>query len=205
MKKNMQFHWWNPISWIDAVLQIFGAVLNSIFHFFGLVPPPRTDGYENVQVADVNDAAKEAKAAQEAIDTIDAHMTPGQVVHAYCTAAVEARKTMDLGKLTTKQQNWLLSLPDADLIMLGQSGAAACKQSVEACELVLNRAKLRPAVAQAAPQVLKIPGAASIVEEMSEDEKREYLREFIADRHAELFMASGSANPNPKSLPRTLH
>jgi hypothetical protein len=206
MKKTKQFQWWNPISWIDAVLHLLGAVLNRIFRFFGLVPPPRTDGHENLQMEDIIDAEKEATRAQEAIDTMAADMTPAQIVHAYCTASEEGRKTMDLGKLTSEQQDWLLRLSDADLVMLGQSGEAACKQSLEAGKLLLNRAKLRPAETEAAPHVLRIPGAAAIVEETSEDEKRKYLREFIAARHSELFMASGAANPNPKFAPRaTLH
>lgn len=206
MKKKKQFQWWNPISWVDAVLQILGAVLNSIFRFFGLGPLPRTEGHDNLQVEDVIDAENEARRAQEAIDTIAADMTPAQVVHAYCTVTEEARKTMDLGKLTAEQQDWLLSLSDADLVMLGQSGESACKQSVEAGRLVFHRAKLRPVETEAAPRVLKIPATAPIVEEMSEGEKREYLREFIAERHAELFMHSCATNTNPKFTPRaTLH
>jgi hypothetical protein len=72
---------------------------------------------------------------------------------------------------------------------------------------MVNRAKLRPAEMETAPKILKIPGAEPIVEEMSEDEKREYLRDFFADRHGELVLASGAANPDPKFTPRgaTVH
>jgi hypothetical protein len=43
---------------------------------------------------------------------------------------------------------------------------ASEQASLEAGKLLLNRPKLRPAETEAAPQVLKIPGAAAIVEEM---------------------------------------
>lgn len=199
-KKTTQIQWWNPFAWI-------GAILQSILAFFGMLPHPRTDGHENLQVADVADAESDARKAQEAIDEIVADMTPAQIVHAYCTASEEARKTMDLGKLTMEQQDWLMRLSDADLVMLGKSGEAACRRSVEAGKLMVSRAKLRPSEMEAAPQILKIPGAEPIVEEMSEDEKREYLREFIEQRHAELFLPSGLPNTNPKFVPRsaTLH
>lgn len=199
-KKTTQIQWWNPFAWI-------GAILHSLLAFFGMLPTPRTDGHENLQVADVADAEKDARKAQEAIDTILADMTPAEIVHAYCTASEEARKTIDLSKLTTEQQDWLLRLSDADHVMLGKSGEAACGRSVEARKLMFNRQKLRPAETEAAARVLKIPRAEPIVEEVSEDEKREYLRDFFADRHGELFFASGAANPNPKFTARgaTVH
>ena len=199
-KKTTQIQWWNPFAW-------FGAILQSILAFFGMLPHPRTDGHESILPADVADAEKDARKAQEAIDTIMADMTPAQIVHSYCTASEEVRKTMDLGKLTTEQQDWLMRLSDADLVMLGNSGEAACKRSVEARKLMVSRTKLRPAEMETAPRILKIPEAEPIVEEMSEDGRKEWLREFFADRHAELFTPSGLPNTDPKFAPRsaTLH
>ena len=196
MNKTKQIQWWNPFAW-------FGAILQSILAFFGMVPPPRTDGHENLQVADVEGAEKDARKEQEAIDEIIADLTPGQIVHAYCTASEEARKTIDLSALTVEQQDWLMRLSDADLVMLGKSGEAACRRSVEAGKLMVNRAKLRPAEMETAPQVLKIPGADPIVEEMSEDERKDYLQKFFAARHSELFLPSGAPNTDPKFTPRS--
>lgn len=206
MFKDNQFQWWNPFSWLDAILRTVGGILHGIFAFLGMISPPSTGGHENLHVADVEGAEKVAREAQAAIDVILADMTPAQIVHGYCTASEEARKTIDLTKLSVDQQDWLLRLSDADLAMLGGSGEAACGRSVEACKLILNRQRLRPLEMVSAPQVLKIPGE-PIVEEMTEDEKRERLREFIADRHSELFLASGAVNPEPKFTPRgaTVH
>lgn len=198
-----KFQWWNPFSWLEAFMQTIGGILHRIFAFLGMMSPPSTGGHENVQVADVEDAEKVAREAQEAIDEILADMTPAQIVHAYCTASEDARKAIDLTKLSVDQQDWLLRLSDADLVMLGKSGEAACGRSVEARKLMFNRQKLRPAETEAAARVLKIPGAEPIVEEMSEDEKREYLRDFFADRHAELFLPSGAPNTDPKFTPRS--
>ncbi len=202
-----KFQWWNPFSWLEAVMQTIGGILHRIFAFFGMMSPPSTGGHENVQVADVEDAEKVAREAQEAIDVIVADMSPAQVVHAYCTASEDARKAIDLTKLSVKQQDWLLRLSDADLAMLGRSGEAACGRSVEARKLILNRQRLRPAETDAAPQVLEIPGAEPIADDMTEDEKRERLREFFADRHSELFLAAGIPNLDPKFTPRgaTVH
>lgn len=203
---NKQFQWWKPLAWIDAILQSIGGILHRMFAFLGMMSPPSTSGHANIQAADVSDAEKVARETQEAIDEILADMTPAQIVHAYCTASEKARKTIDLSKLSVDQQDWLLRLSDADLTMLGGSGEAACGRSVEACQLMLNRQRLRPSETVSAPRVLKIPGE-PIVEEMTEDEKRERLREVIADRHSELFLASGAVNPEPKFTPRgaTVH
>jgi hypothetical protein len=198
-----KFQWWNPFSWLEAFMQTIGSILHRIFAFLGLMSPPSTGGHENVQVADVEDAEKIAREAQEAIDVIVADLSPAHVVHAYCTASEDARKAIDLSKLSVDQQDWLLRLSDADLAMLGRSGEAACRRSVEARKLMLNRQRLRPAETEAAPQVLDIPGAEPIVDELTEDEKRQFLREFIADRHAELFLPSGAPNTDPKFTPRS--
>lgn len=200
---NKQFQWWKPLAWIDAILQTIGGILHRIFAFLGMMSPPSSGGHQNLQVRDVEVAEKVAREAQEAIDVIVADMSPAQVVHAYCTASEDARKAIDLTKLSVDQQDWLLRLSDADLAMLGRSGEAACGRSVEARKLMLNRQRLRPAETDAAPQVLKISGAEPIANEMSEDERREYLRDFFADRHSELFLPSGLPNTDPKFTPRS--
>lgn len=202
-----KFQWWNPLSWIGTILQSIGVFLHMLGISFGLIQPPRSDGHENIQTTDVTDAEEDARREQEAIDEIVAYMTPAQVVHAYCKASVEARKTINLAPLSMEQQDWLMRLSDKDLVLLRGSGETACGRSVEAMRVIVNRSKLRPAQMEAAPQVLKIPGADPIADEMTDDEKREYHREFFANRHAELFLASGAPNLIPTFTPRgaTVH
>jgi nucleotide-binding universal stress UspA family protein len=202
LNKDKTFQWWNPLAWVDAILQVIGAIFRSICEFLGLLSPPPTDRHENIQVADVDAAEKDAREAQTAVDEIVADMTPAQIVHAYCRATEEVRKTMDLAKLSIDQQDWLMRLSDADLVMLGESGEAACGRSVMARKVMVSRSKLRIPEMETAPQVLATP------EPMSEDEKREFMLELMKDRHSELFLASGAANTNPKFVPRsgaTLH
>lgn len=197
-----KFQWWNPFSWLEAFMQTIGGLLHRIFAFLGVMSPPSTGGHENVQVADVEDAEKVAREAQETIDLIVADMSPAQVVHAYCTASEDARKAIDLTQLSVYQQDWLLRLSDADLAMLGHSGEAACGRSVEACNLMFNWQRLRPAEVEAAPAVLNIPGA-----EPTFDEKREHLRALFEERHGELFLPPGIPNTDPKFTSRgaTVH
>lgn len=196
MLNDKAFQWWNPLSWFAVLIHVVSTLFRSIFELFGLLSRPPTDRHEHIQMADVNDAAKDARDAHAAVDKIVAALTPAQVVHAYCTATEDARTTMDLSKLSVEQQDWLMRLSDADLVMLGGSGEAACGRSVEARRLMVSRSKLRLPGVETASQVLATP------EPMTDEQKREFLLEFMKDRHSELFLALGVANPNPKFTPR---
>ncbi|UXT22535.1 hypothetical protein FY140_17615 [Agrobacterium tumefaciens] len=190
---NKTFPWWNPLGWVDMILQALGAMLHSILAFFGMLAPPSTDGHQNIQIADVEAEKKTAEEQQAAVDHLQNEMTPAEIVHAYCKATEDERRLMNLEKLSAAQQDWLMRLSDRDLVMLGASGEDACGRSVEALRLMVSKSKLRTPEIEAAPVVLPIPSTMQMTDEQKE--------EFVRDRFNELFYSLSAANMNPKVTP----
>ncbi|MBY5475728.1 hypothetical protein HFO84_00080 [Rhizobium leguminosarum] len=193
MNKDTTFPWWNPLGWVDMILQVIGAVFRTILEFFGMLTPPPTDQHENIQLADVDDEKKTAEEQQAAIDHFDREMTPAQLVHAYCKATEDERRLMNLEKLSVEQQDWLMRLSDRDLVLLGASGEAACGRSVESMQLMVTKSKLRVSETEAAPMVLPIPKEMPMTEEQKQ--------QFVEERIDELFPGLRLPNMNPKCRP----
>lgn len=192
MSGDNKFQWWHPLGWADLILQTLGAVFRSILEFFGMLSPPPTGRHENIQIADVEAEEKIAREQQVAIDHLQSEMTPAQIVHAYCRAIEDERRLMDLSRLSVEQQDWLMRLSDAQLVMLGESGEAACGRSVEALKIMVSKSKLR------APEI-KTAGVLLIPKDMpmTDDQKREA----IEDRIDELFPGLRIPHMNPKCRP----
>ena len=182
----------NPWKWL---LALFSPILR----FLGLLPPPRTDGFENVSKADVDEAAEAAKRSEEAIDAIMRDMSPADVVKAYASANPEARAEMDLSVLDFDQQAWLLGLSDDDLTLLAMSTPAGCARSLESRAVKPIFPKKTAAEMETA-EILKIPTAAD-----EEERKRQAIMERFQQVRRELWLAPGMPNPNPRHIPRTLH
>lgn len=193
MNKDKTFPWWNPLAWVDVILQALGAMLHSILAFFGMLAPPSTDGHQNIQIADVQAEKKTAEEQQAAVDHLDRELTPAQIVYAYSRATEDERRLMNLEKLTVEQQDWLMRLSDAQLVMLGESGEAACSRSVEALKLMVSKSKLRVPEVEAAPVILPIPKDLVMTEEQKQ--------QFVEDRFDELFPGLRMAHANPKCGP----
>lgn len=178
----------NPFTWLAA---IFGPLLR----WLGLMPPPRTDGFQNIQRRDVEDAAKAARETEDAIDAIIADMSPSEVVKTYAAAAPEDRAVMDLSVLDVAGQDWLLSLSDYELTLLSISTIGGCARSLEA--RAVKPIYPRPPVDKKEAEILKIPTLEDVEEEK---------RAFVAARFRELFHAPGVPNLNPKYVPgATVH
>lgn len=190
-KKKSLWSLLNPMTWLSA---IFGPILR----FFGMLSPPATEGFQNIQREDVEEAAENAKRTEEAIDAIMQQMSPAEVVRAYGRANAETRATMDLSALDLKGQDWLLSLSDEDLDLLGMSTTAACARSLEA-KAVLP-AYRSPQPESEAPEILSIPSA-----EDEDDWKRKYVSEKFRQVQRELWLSPSVPNPEPRHLPSTLH
>ncbi|NKJ77778.1 hypothetical protein [Rhizobium leguminosarum] len=193
MNKDKTLPWWNPLGWVDMILQVVGAIFRSILEFFGMLAPPPSDQHENIQIADVDDEKKAAEEQQAAIDHLQSEMTPAQIVHAYCRATEDDRRLVNLSKLSVEQQDWLMRLSDAQLVMLGESGEGACGRSVEALRLMVSKSKLRASEIEAAPVVLPIPSDVPMTEEQK--------REAVEDRIDELFPGLRIPHMNPKCRP----
>ncbi len=190
--------WWsvlNPLTWIEAAVGVFAWLFGPILRFFGLLSPPRTDGFQNLSKADVDDAARDATEAEKAIDMILADRSPAEVVKAYAAADPATRETMDLSVLDPAAQDWLLTLTDDELTLLSMSTVGGCARSLEA--KALKPIFARPTSERETPEILSIPSAGN------EEERK---REFVAARFRELFYAPGVANANPRYVPvSTVH
>ncbi len=193
MNKDKTFPWWNPLGWFDMILQMVGAIFRGILEFFGMLSPPPTDQHEDIQLADVEAEKKTAEEQQEVVDHLNHEMTPAQIVHAYCRATEEDRRLMNLENLSVEQQDWLLRLPDAQLVMLGESGEAACSRSVEALKFTVSKSKLRAPEIETAPPILPI----TTDMRMSEVQKQQ----FVEDRFDALFPGFRMAHAYPKCRP----
>lgn len=80
-KKKSPWSLLNPFMWIVALFE-------PLLRFLGLMPHPhpRTDGFENLSKADVDEASEDARRTEEAIDAIVRDMSPAEVVKAYASA-----------------------------------------------------------------------------------------------------------------------
>lgn len=189
--------WWsllNPLEWINAALQLLAAILAPLLRWLGMLSPPSTGGFANIQKSDVDDAAKLAEEQEAVVDAIARERSPADVVRAYAKADVAGRATMDLSVLNFDQQDWLLRLSDEDLDKLSMLTTNGCARSLERKEVLPMYRK--PPAEMEAPEVLQTPSA---------EEIEEMKREFVSARFRELFLAPGVANPNPRYVPETLH
>lgn len=189
--------WWslmNPLEWLNAALQLLAAVFGPILRWFGMLTPPSTEGFANIQKSDVDDAAKLAAEQEAAVDAISRKMPPADVVRAYARANAAGRAVMDLSALDLAQQDWLLKLSEEDLDMLGMSTTSACARSLEAKEVKPSYVKQKPEMET--PEIYAIP---------SKEELEEMKRDFIGARFRELFYAPGVPNPNPRFVSATRH
>lgn len=189
--------WWsllNPVEWFGGFFQVLAAVFGPILRWFGMLNPPSTTGFENIQREDVEDAAKLAAEQEAAVDAITREMSPAEVVRAYARADAAGRATMDLSALDLAQQDWLMRLSSQDLDMLGMSTKSACARSLEAREV-------RPIYPKAAPEM----ESAEIYVIPTEKEAEQAKWDFIAARYRELYHAPGVPNTNPRFTPATVH
>ena len=80
----------NPLTWLDAVVGLLVAIFAPILRLFGRMPPPNTEGFENIQASDVDDADRLAKQQQAAADAMARAMSPAEVVRLYARAHMPA-------------------------------------------------------------------------------------------------------------------
>lgn len=189
--------WWslvNPLEWIQAALQLLAAIFAPLLRWLGMLAPPSTEGFENIQRPDIDDAKRLAEEQEAAVDVLVREMSPADVARAYAKADAADRAVMDLSALGVEEQDWLLRLSDEDLSKLAMLTTNGCARSLERKE-VLPMYRKPPAEVEA-PEVLQTPSA---------EEIEEMKREFVSARFRELFLAPGVANPNPRYVPETLH
>ncbi len=193
--------WWsalNPLEWLNVALQLLAAVFGPLLRWLGMLTPPSTEGFANIQKEDVDDAAKLAAEQEAAVDAISREMSPAEMVRAYAKADAAGRAEMNLQALNDAQQDWLMRLSDEDLDKLGMSTTSACARSLEALEV-------RPAYPKTSAEtemaeILKTPAV-----EDEEEWKRQQIAALFRQVQRELYHAPGIPNLQPKHTPTTLH
>lgn len=181
----------NPLQWINAAFGLLAAIFGSLMRLFGLMPHPKTDGFQNVQMADVEREAEAAKNEQEAIDEIVMKLSPAEIVSAYARASADDRLTTDLTVLGVEGQDWLLSLSDDDLKVLAMS-------TVRGCERSLRARAVKPIYSSPPENDNEAPVD---VEEI----KKQRIASQFRQAHEELWLAPGLKNPKVEHLTVTLH
>lgn len=184
----------NPLYWLNGAVSFLGWIFGSILHCFGMRPPPGTDGFENIQRADVEAAARLATEQEVAVDELQRQMSPAEVVRAYAKADATGRASIDLSALDLEGQDWLLRLSDEDLAKLSMSTVNGCARSLERRSVLPIYAK--PPADTETNEIYAIP---------TQEEIEQAKWDFISARYRELFHAPGIPNPNPKFVPTTLH
>lgn len=193
-KRKSFWNWLNPMTWIDGFFRLIGAVFGPLLRLFGLMPPPCTEGFENIEPADIADAETLALEQEAAIDELSQQMSPAEIVRAYAKADAVVRATMDLSGLGFEGQCWLLGLSDEDLAKLSMSTTGGCARSLEQRAVLPSYAKPQPEMETA--EILVIP---------TEDDEEQMNRDFVSARFRELFHAPGVPNPKPRFVADTLH
>lgn len=188
----------NPLEWFSVALQLLAAVFGPLLRWLGMLTPPSTEGFENIQKQDVEDAKQLAEEQEAAVDAIIREMSPADVVRAYARADAAGRVEMDLSVLDLAQQDWLMRLSDEDLSKLGMSTTGACARSLEALEV--RPAYPKPSAETETAEILKTPTV-----EDEEEWKREQIAALFRQVQRELFLAPGVPNLKPQHTPTTLH
>lgn len=188
----------NPLEWIHVALQLLAAVFAPLLRWLGMLTPPRTDGFENIQKEDVDEAKKLAEEQEAAVDAITREVSPAEVVRAYASADAAGRASMDLSALDLEGQDWLLGLSDDDLSKLSMSTTSGCARSLEAKEMKPSYAKQKPEMETA--EILRNP-----TEDDIEEWKRQQIAALFRQVQREPFHTPGVPNLQPKHTPAMLH
>ena len=196
-KKKSMWNLLNPFEWLNAAFGLLAWVFGPILRFLGMMPHPPTTGFENLQKADVDEAAADAANTEEAIDGILREMSPAEVVHAYANASPDNKAAMDLSLIDEDGQNWLLNLSDDDLTLLAMSTIGGCARSLEA--RALKPSYPRPSLEPEAAEILTIPTAVDI-----EEQNRQLIAERFRAELRALSPRPGNLDPQYTPMP-TLH
>ncbi|MDR6587440.1 hypothetical protein [Agrobacterium tumefaciens] len=196
-KKKSVWNLLNPLAWFEAAFSLLAWVFGPILRFLGMMPHPPTTGFQNIDKADVEEAAADAENTQEAIDAILREMSPAEVVHAYANAAPDSRIAMDLSVIDEDGQNWLLNLSDDDLTLLAMSTVGGCARSLESRAVIPTYP--RPSVNEKEAEILTIPTPEDI-----EEQNRQLIAERFRAELRALSPRPGNLNPKYTPMP-TLH
>lgn len=152
-------YWWNPLTWIGAIWDVFASVIGGILRFFGMEMPTPRPHHENLTTEDVDEAYKDAASA-EAID--DFRPEVDRRVHGfirYVESSSEERAAFDLSDFDTELQDFCLGLSEDDIAELRRRGPVGQLQAA-----LIGRIPPRMEM-RTAPDVVPRPSKAELVRE----------------------------------------
>lgn len=154
MKKN----WWNPLTWLGAVWQAFLSIVGGFLRLFGLGPTPRMQ-HENLTTEDVDDAYRDASAAENVRDFSPEIDQRVRGFLRYIESSPAERAAFDLSVFDERLQDFILGLSEDDVEELRRRGPVGQLQAA-----LIGR--IPPGLEmQMAPEVRPEPSKAELVRE----------------------------------------
>lgn len=128
--KDWKKNWWDPFWYLGAVWQTFTSIVGAIFRAFGFNVGPRPQ-HENIHVEDVNDAFKDAAAAEALPETFGPEIdSKVNGFFRYVQMSPEERASTDLSPFTADEQDFILGLTQAQLDVLRERGSFGALQAI---------------------------------------------------------------------------
>lgn len=116
-KKN----WWNPLTWLGTIWEVFSAVVGGFLRLFGLRLTPRMQ-HENLQVEDVDRAYNDAAAAENIADFAPEIDQRARGFLRYIESSPAERAAFDLSVFDECLQDFILGLSEDDIEELRRRG-----------------------------------------------------------------------------------
>lgn len=155
MKKN----WWNPLTWLAGVWEVFTSVFGGILRFFGFEMPQPGMQHENLTTEDVDDAYRDASAAENVHDLAPEIDQRARGFLRYIESSPAERAAFDLSVFDERLQDFILGLSEDDVEELRRRGPVGQLQAA-----LIGR--IPPGLEmQMAPEVRPEPWKAELVRE----------------------------------------
>jgi hypothetical protein len=155
MKKN----WWNPLTWLAGVWEVFTSVFGGILRLFGFQPPQPQMQHENLTTEDVDDAYRDASAAENVRDFAPEIDKRARGFLRYIESNPAERAAFDLSVFDERLQDFILGLSEDDIEELRRRGPVGQLQAA-----LIGRIPVGMEM-KAAPDVRPEPSKADLVRE----------------------------------------
>lgn len=151
--------WLNPFHWMGAIWNTLASVLGGILRFFGILVPQPMMQHENLSAEDVDDAYRDASAAETIHDFSPEIDQRARGFLRYIESSPAERAAFDLSLFDEPLQDFILGLSEDDIQELRRRGPVGQLQAA-----LIGR--IPPGLEmQAAPESIPEPSKAEQVRE----------------------------------------
>lgn len=120
--KNWKYNWWNPLTWLASVWEVFTSVFVGILRFFGFEPPQPPMQHDDIQAEDVDQAYNNASAAEQIADFSPEIDQRASGFLRYIESSPTERAAFDLSVFDMELQDFILGLSEDDIEELRRRG-----------------------------------------------------------------------------------